>query len=221
MSYAVLPTLRTPRLTLRPLEMSDADAIVAGVGNYDVSKWLSVVPYPYTHEDAEWFLEKSISDGSKVWAICDESGFCGVIGIDDELGYWLARRAWGKGYAFEAAHGVVSHWFSEPARDTLTSGYFDGNHRSGAVLRSLGFKETGVRRREARALSQEVSSHEMRLTRPDWDRRQSFELFTPRLRIRPLFLMFFIFSIFLFRNFDLCSAAPAQELRLAFCVSVN
>lgn len=38
MSYAALPVLRTPRLTLRPLTHLDADAIVDGVGNYDVSK---------------------------------------------------------------------------------------------------------------------------------------------------------------------------------------
>ncbi len=59
MSRQAPPVLRTPRLTLRPLEMTDADAIVEGVGNYDVSRWLSVVPYPYTVEDALWFLEKT------------------------------------------------------------------------------------------------------------------------------------------------------------------
>ena len=91
------PVLRTPRLTLRPLEMTDADALVRGVGNYDVSRWLSVVPYPYTQEDALWFLEKTIEGKALVWGICDDRGLCGCIGIDDQLGYWLARPGWRKG----------------------------------------------------------------------------------------------------------------------------
>ena len=58
MHSAAPPTLRTPRLTLRPLTYDDCDAIAEGVGNYDVSRWLAVVPYPYSVEDARAFLER-------------------------------------------------------------------------------------------------------------------------------------------------------------------
>ncbi|MGI9393232.1 MAG: GNAT family N-acetyltransferase, partial [Boseongicola sp.] len=90
MTTAALPTLWTPRLTLRPLELTDADAIVEGVGNYDVSKWLSVVPYPYDRTDADWFLEKTIESRAPIWAIYDDTGLQGLIGLENELGYWLA-----------------------------------------------------------------------------------------------------------------------------------
>lgn len=179
------PVLRTPRLTLRPLEMTDADAIVEGVGNYDVSRWLSVVPYPYTLEDAEWFLEKTIEANGLVWAICDDGGFRGVIGIDEGLGYWLARPAWRKGYGVEAAVGVAGYWFDDTDRGPLASSYFEGNERSGAVLTALGFKPVGRAMRNARSLNQDVVATEMELTRQAWEARSDFMVFTPRLTLRP------------------------------------
>lgn len=188
MTPAALPTLRTPRLTLRPLEISDADAIVDGVGNFDVSKWLSAVPYPYTRDDAVWFIESSIENQTPVWAICDAAGLKGLIGLDPELGYWLARPAWRMGYGFEAAHAVIANWFTDPAAGDLATGFFEGNARSGAVLSALGFQITGHAARDARALGQQVTMTAMVLTRARWTDRQNFTLYTPRLTLRPLAL---------------------------------
>jgi RimJ/RimL family protein N-acetyltransferase len=185
---AALPTFLTPRLTLRPLETTDADAIVEGVGNYDVSKWLSVVPYPYTRADADWFIEKTFENRTPVWAICDGDGLQGIIGLDPELGYWLARTAWRKGYGIEAAHAVTTHWFADPEAGDLMSGYFEGNARSGAVLTALGFQITGQATRDALALSQQVTATEMVLSRARWMARKDFTLYTPRLTLRPLAL---------------------------------
>ena len=188
MTHAALPTLRTPRLTLRPLEENDADAITEGIGNYDVSKWLSVVPYPYTRDDALWFIGKCRDGGTLTWAIVDDAGLQGIVGIDEGLGYWLARPAWGKGYGFEAAGAVVAHWFSDPSNTDMTTLYFEGNDRSANVLRALGFVPTGQRKRYARALSQEVTATDVLLTRAEWQRRQDFTLYTPRLTLRPVTL---------------------------------
>jgi RimJ/RimL family protein N-acetyltransferase len=160
--------LRTPRLTLRPLTEEDADAIVQGVGNYDVSKWLAVVPYPYSRRDALDFIARITRGERTVWGICDAGGLQGVVGIEDELGYWLARPAWGQGYAFEAAAAVCEHWFSDRRAGDLSAGCFAGNARSEAVLRRLGFRETGTRLRSARALAQDVASTDMVLTRAAW-----------------------------------------------------
>ena len=185
MALQALPVLRTPRLTLRPLDPSDADALVEGVGNYEVSRWLSVVPYPYTREDADWFIEKTLADRTFVWAICDDDGLKGCIGIDPELGYWLARPVWRKGYAFEAAKAVVDYWFGEAGKAALGASFFETNDRSGTVLKALGFVITGQGERDARALSQTVTSHEMILTRERWEARAGFTIYTPRLTLRP------------------------------------
>ncbi|MDJ1016045.1 MAG: GNAT family N-acetyltransferase [Paracoccaceae bacterium] len=171
---------------LRPLEMTDADALVEGVGNYDVSRWLAVVPYPYARVDAETFISRVQDRGMLVWAVCDADGLQGVCGVDEELGYWLARPIWRKGYAFEAARAVVAHWFGDPRRGDLESGYFNDNERSGELLRALGFQTTGQSRRHAKSLSQTVDATDMVLTRSRWEERERFEIKTPRLAIRPM-----------------------------------
>ena len=186
MSYAALPVLRTPRLTLRPLTDHDADAIVDGIGNFDVSKWLAVVPYPYSRDDAERFIAKVQGSGKPFWAICDADGLQGVVCLDDELAYWLARRAWGRGYGFEAALAAVSHWFSDPAAGDLMSGYFQGNTASGRLLSALGFVLEEQQERYAKSFQQDVVSNKMVLSRARWKARLEMAIYTPRLAIRPM-----------------------------------
>lgn len=186
MSSVALPILRTPRLTLRPLTETDADAIVRGIGNFDVSKWLAVVPYPYIRDDALEFIRKVQAQEKPFWAICDSAGVQGIVCLDDELAYWLARPAWGRGYGFEAAHAAVGHWFSDASAGDLLSGYFEGNHKSGALLCALGFLFDGKRTRYARSFQQDVVSNRMRLSRYRWEGRQGFTLETSRLMLRPL-----------------------------------
>lgn len=160
------PTLRTARLVLRPVRADDAPAIVAGVGDWDVAKWLAVVPHPYTDEDARVFIEEIVPAGGPVWVI-DDGALAGIIGIDGEIGYWLAPDRWGRGYATEAARAVVDWHFDQGAR-TLASGYFDGNHRSGGVLAKLGFQDAGSRRKGCLARGEDLLSHGVLLTRAGW-----------------------------------------------------
>ena len=186
MSYAALPTLRTPRLTLRPLTETDADAIVEGVGNFDVSKWLSVVPYPYARSDALDYIAKVQAAGEPVWGVHDTDGLVGTVSTTHELGYWMARRAWRKGYGFEAAHAAVAHYFETPGNGDLNSGHFFGNDRSRAVLLALGFEEVAQHTRFAKSFNQEVTSHEMRLTKANWEARKKIDIRTGRLHLRPM-----------------------------------
>ena len=166
---AALPqTLRTPRLTLRPLRPDDREAIATGVGNYDVARWLAVVPYPYGLSDADAFIADARAGAKRVWAICDGDGLQGVVSLEAQLGYWLARPVWGRGYASEACAIVVWHAFTALSERVVESGVFAGNDRSHRVLTKLGFVETGRRRVEARALAQTVEALSLRLTRADW-----------------------------------------------------
>ena len=186
MSYAALPILRTPRLTLRPLTSLDADAVVDGIGNYDVSRWLGRVPYPYGRSDYDEFFQRVIRENLMIWGIQHNNALIGAVGLDEELGYWLARPFWGQGYGFEAAVAAVSHWFSDRRNGDLASGHYDDNHRSRRLLQALGFRSLGQSPRYARSLAQEVSGTDVVLTRADWQARQDFTLKTPRLTLRPI-----------------------------------
>ena len=47
--------IETERLILRRWNIEDVDALVDGLNNLNVSKWMSHTPYPYTKEDAlDW-----------------------------------------------------------------------------------------------------------------------------------------------------------------------
>jgi len=173
---AVPLTLRTPRLTLRPLRPDDREAIAEGVGNYEVARWLSVVPYPYGLSDADAFIDEVRVTGKRVWAICDDGGLVGIVGLEGQLGFWLARPAWGRGYASEACGIAIWHAFTALSATSVAANCFLGNDRSRRVLSGLGFVETGRCEVTARALSQTVEAYTLRLLRADWRRARRLSL---------------------------------------------
>ena len=178
--------ISTPRLRLVPVTEGDPEAVVAGIGNYEVARWLGRVPYPYGLEDAKAFINANRDLAGRVWFILDSEGLVGGISIDREFGYWLGRDAWGQGYATEAGEAVIDVHFSDPSASVLVSGHYPGNDRSARVLKKLGFRYTGRRPVRSAALAQTIQSQEMKLSRDDWDARHRIEIRTGRLHLRPL-----------------------------------
>ncbi len=102
--------IETERLLLRPPVPADAPAIARLVGDFEVSRWLAVVPHPYTLEDALEFIEHISGRWDR--AITRDGELIGVVGITTSLGYWLGQPFWGCGYMSEAAGALVDAWFS-------------------------------------------------------------------------------------------------------------
>lgn len=155
MSIATTPpdlTIETERLLLRPVAEQDLDAIVAGINDFEVSKMLARVPYPYARRDAESFLAATREDAGRNIAltIADGGGVVGGLGLtglrsEREFGYWLARPAWGKGYATEAGRAFLAHLFRVERVDIVRSGVFHDNPASLKVQGKLGFERIGTR----------------------------------------------------------------------------
>ena len=40
------------------------DTLVRLLSNYNIAKWLLMVPYPYTYEDADFWINKCLNDYS-------------------------------------------------------------------------------------------------------------------------------------------------------------
>lgn len=167
MSHA---TLATERLILRPLAERDVGAIVAGIGDLEVSRWLTVVPHPYGPEDAEAFLALVAEKDLPARAIDAGEGLIGVIEAGEHLGYWLGRAHWGRGYGFEAARAAVDAAFVA-GLDAMRSGYFPANAGSARIQEKLGFVPTGVERAHCAALGEDVDLQRTRLTRALWEAR--------------------------------------------------
>lgn len=163
-----VPTLRTARLTLRAPQPRDARVITKALNNIEVSRWLAVVPFPYGITDAEWFINENKKGRFGAWLIWADDAFVGTIGLDDELGYWLAQDAWGQGYATEAGQAVLAHHFAKGTTDIVKSSHFEQNEASRNVLTKLGFIDVGAHVHFSKARDVDVPGRSMTLTRDRW-----------------------------------------------------
>jgi RimJ/RimL family protein N-acetyltransferase len=148
-------TISTPRLTLRPPEPRDADAIARAVADYDIAKMSAMIPHPYPAEVADgWIMFQSAQARRKqafnfVIDVAGEGvlGSCGVFRrrpyTDWEVGYWVAKPAWGRGIATEALAATVAWARAVIAPPRLTAGHFLDNPASRRVLEKVGFRPTG------------------------------------------------------------------------------
>jgi len=168
------PELRTPRLILRRPRLRDAPRIATLLNNYEVTKNLARVPYPYTFNMAvDWLVrqKRDWSPDSVTFAIVlpDDGliGFCGMHreGRLAEIGYWLGEPYWGKGYMTEAARAVIAWYFSATRADELLSGVFHFNKASLAIQKKLGFTEEHMGTRICLAQGREIDHIETILTR--------------------------------------------------------
>ena len=103
-------SLRTARLQLEPPSDRFVAEVAAELGQIDVARWLSSPPFPYTDQDARKFVEACRSDHGRVWFIKAGDQFVGCASLFDELGFWFAKNAWGKGYATEIARKLSDVW---------------------------------------------------------------------------------------------------------------
>jgi RimJ/RimL family protein N-acetyltransferase len=147
-------TLRliTPRLLLRRWQHSDLAPFAALNADPDVMGHIRA-PMSTTESDAfaHRIEERFEADGFGLWALeVRESGdFVGFAGLarqtfeapfnpSIEVGWRLAREAWGHGYATEAGREALRFAFEVLVLDEVVSITTAGNARSRAVMRRLG-----------------------------------------------------------------------------------
>lgn len=171
-----LSTLRTDRLVLRALSDADAPALTDALNDYDISKWLTVVPFPYTLDDAVWFIGENRAGRMLARAIFHDDRLIGVMGLDNELGYWLAKPAWGQGFATEAALAVLADHFAQTDAAVVRSSHFVENTASRNVLRKLGFVDVGPRTHFSKARQAEVAGRLMELIRDDFAKLEHMDI---------------------------------------------
>ena len=63
-----------------------------------------------------------------------------------EIGYWIARAAWGNGYATEAVRAVIAFAFDDLGLHRVDAHHFVENTASGQVMRKAGMRSEGRRR---------------------------------------------------------------------------
>ena len=139
--------INTERLTLKKIEKKDLKILINHLNNWNVVKWLVNVPYPYTLNDAEKWLDKS-SKEELALNIYLKSILIGGITINKRtsnntpvLGYWIGEEYWGKGYAIEACNSLISYFFLNHSGNKLYASHMLKNEKSKKILLNLGFQK--------------------------------------------------------------------------------
>ncbi|HLR25379.1 MAG TPA: GNAT family N-acetyltransferase [Fodinibius sp.] len=150
------PTLKTERLRLRGLQVSDIPDIVSLADNRKVADMTLSIPHPYQPKDAVAWINAAIEgfkDGSHfIFAICPLPGndFIGGIGLEinkgfdrAELGFWIGEPYWNNGYRTEATAAILHFGFNELALNKIYASHFLGNPASGRVMQKNGMIKEG------------------------------------------------------------------------------
>ena len=173
------PTLETERLRLRPLTTSDLAIVMALAGDPRVAEQTARVPHPLTPAAAEAWLQTATGAESRETAFAvvrkHDEQFLGVVGLlfaDEEvaeLGFWLGRPYWSKGYMTEAVRRVLAYAFTQRAVATVRACTFLGNTASARVQEKVGMRLIGSEMRQAPARGCCRRESEIReLRRGDW-----------------------------------------------------
>jgi len=150
---ATRPELVTQRLRLRPLAMADAPRLAELGDDFEVARMLTSCPHPYALADAEALVRRGrdADPADEVMFAIDlpGEGAIGTIGFDPdgvlarEVGYWIGRPYWGRGYVSEALAASLRWVAGAWGRRCVTARHFVDNPASAAVLQRAGFLYTG------------------------------------------------------------------------------
>lgn len=161
--------LETPRLILRPFELSDAEALFDMDSNPNVHQYLWQQPltnieevYGYIEMVQKQYVKHNIGRFSTILKETNELiGWTGIKYIDDheengnsnffDYGYRLNEKFWGNGYATEATLAWLEYGFQEMNIKTMHAYTHAENGASNRVLSKCGMTfmevypdETGI-----------------------------------------------------------------------------
>lgn len=144
--------LKTERLILRKWTQADAESLF----EYAKDPLIGPIAGWQPHKSIEESLDiiTNVLNGRECYALCEKengkaigcielrlNGHTDMTDKDDEceLGYWLGRPFWGKGYMPEAVREILRHAFEDIGMTTVWCGYYDGNSKSRRVQEKVVF----------------------------------------------------------------------------------
>ncbi len=155
------PTIKGKYITLRQIRKSDAESIQKHANDKLVSRYMTLLPYPYKIDDAyDWIKNCHRINRTKsntMWGIQDNATGCIIGGIglhridfhnkNAETGYWIGRKYWRKGLMTEAVRMIIRYSFIELKLVRVYAVCMDKNDASMGVLTKVGFTKEGIMRK--------------------------------------------------------------------------
>jgi RimJ/RimL family protein N-acetyltransferase len=144
--------LETERLVLDTWQGSDWTAFRPIATDPEVMRYITG-GVPWSDDRIRAFVDRQVKlyaeRGFCRWRLLekpslDTIGFCGVgqwrDGLEPEIGWWLARRCWGRGLAAEAARIALRDAFERVRLDRIVSIAMRGNAASIRIMEKLGLE---------------------------------------------------------------------------------
>lgn len=142
------PTLYTPRLTLRKLEVEDFPALIKHINHPEIEANIVNVKLPFREPEASFRLmniAKAIKHGSRFPFIIfsdEDQELIGEISLSrmdknekqGQLAYWIGKNHWSKGYASESVQALLQFGFHELNLEMISGDCYDYNMGSQKVL---------------------------------------------------------------------------------------
>ena len=114
--------IETRRLILRPFELSDAADVQRLAGDFEIADTTLNIPHPYEDGMAEEWISTHASSFEQgehaAYAITqrDDDQLVGAISLvierrfdKAELGYWIGKPFWNRGFCTEASVALLSY----------------------------------------------------------------------------------------------------------------
>jgi RimJ/RimL family protein N-acetyltransferase len=174
--------LETERLILRPLKVEDEETIYQYVKDYDIARWTINIPHPYPRDGAISFIRQAT--GLMDEGLCYELAILlksnqeivGVVSFvkvnkthrNAELGYWVGKPYWNKGFATEAAMRILEFGFNGLGLERIFSKCFFDNLSSRKVMEKIGMKYEGKFRHEVFKENRFIDMTYYSILKEDW-----------------------------------------------------
>jgi RimJ/RimL family protein N-acetyltransferase len=168
-------------VTLRPFGLRDAPRVQLLAGEREVAAMTALIPHPYPDGAAEAWIAGQVREQAAgqeyTYAVTssDDGTLVGAIGLrpvateHGNLGFWIGRPYWGRGYATTAARAVIALAFGLLEIDALTAAHLARNPASGRVMEKCGMRLLlGTEKRNHRGVQEEFCVRG--ITREDWER---------------------------------------------------
>ncbi len=142
--------LETWRLLLRPWREEDAETLYGYARDPDVGPAAGWKPHTSVEDSRNIIrtvLSKEGTFAVTIKALGDES--VGSVGVfpteaeggkgEPEIGYWIAKPFWGRGYIPEAVRELQRYVFEDLGAVRCWCAHFEGNEKSRRVIEKCGF----------------------------------------------------------------------------------
>lgn len=154
--------LKTKTVKLRKLRISDAEFISRNAKDRDITKYTFVIASPFDLKEAKRFIKRTQENIKKKkdyeFGIepIKEKELIGTINLLNinyknkhaDIGIWLDKRYWGKGFSKEALRLMIDFGFKQLKLNRIQARVLHENTRSQKLLERIGFKPEGRLRKK-------------------------------------------------------------------------